>query len=239
MTSARGFGGGWGVLRGGAEGNRAGRGAPRGSRTPGATWLASCLRGGGRGDCDRAASLLEEARATVVDLEMTALAPRLALVGEGASPNPRLRRGGSISFGERRVPVDSSTTGDAFRLKDSKKGPRYLVRLLRPREALHALALASPGLVGAPSVTVEEVWGRAVSATAGEILDAQISEHSPALGTHLERTIRTGTFRAEPADGQPLGSSASSVSGVSTRFHLQIGMIPRRERSFGTPHARG
>jgi hypothetical protein len=33
-----------------------------------------------------------------------------------------------------------------------------------------------------------------------------------------------------------LGFSASYPSGVSTRFCLQIGMIPRCEQSFGTPH---
>jgi hypothetical protein len=43
--------------------------------------------------------------------------------------------------------------------------------------------------------------------------------------------------RAEQSDGQPLGFSASSVWGVSTRFRLQIPMIPRCERSFGTPQA--
>ncbi len=36
-------------------------------------------------------------------------------------------------------------------------------------------------------------------------------------------------------DDQPLSFSASSVWGVSTRFRLQIGMIPRCEHSFGTP----
>jgi riboflavin biosynthesis pyrimidine reductase len=39
--------------------------------------------------------------------------------------------------------------------------------------------------------------------------------------------------------GQPLSFSASSVWGISTRFRLQIGMIPRCERSFGTPQAIG
>jgi hypothetical protein len=40
--------------------------------------------------------------------------------------------------------------------------------------------------------------------------------------------------RAHSQDGQPLSFSASSVSGVSTRFRLQIRMTPRREQSFGT-----
>jgi len=33
--------------------------------------------------------------------------------------------------------------------------------------------------------------------------------------------------------GQALSFSASSVCGVSTRFRLEIGMITRREQSFG------
>jgi hypothetical protein len=43
----------------------------------------------------------------------------------------------------------------------------------------------------------------------------------------------SGAGRAEPADGQPLSFSASSVWGVSTRFRLQIPTIPRCEQSFG------
>jgi hypothetical protein len=42
--------------------------------------------------------------------------------------------------------------------------------------------------------------------------------------------------RKERRDGQPLSFSASSVCGVSTRFRLQITMIPRCEQGFGTPH---
>ncbi len=38
--------------------------------------------------------------------------------------------------------------------------------------------------------------------------------------------------------GQALSFSASSVWGVSTRFRLEIGMITRREQSFGTPQGR-
>jgi hypothetical protein len=52
-------------------------------------------------------------------------------------------------------------------------------------------------------------------------------------------TLRLSRFRsAEDGHGQPLRFSASSVWGISTRFRLQIRMIPRREHSFDTPHGR-
>jgi hypothetical protein len=44
---------------------------------------------------------------------------------------------------------------------------------------------------------------------------------------------------AEPTDGQPLSFSASSVSCLSTRLCLQIGMIRRREQGLGTAHPPG
>src|SRR6266511_2348932 len=60
----------------------------------------------------------------------------------------------------------------------------------------------------------------------------------PARGSSTQfplRCARSGTGRAELCDGQPLSFSASSVWAVSARFRLQIPMIPRCERSFGTP----
>jgi hypothetical protein len=50
-----------------------------------------------------------------------------------------------------------------------------------------------------------------------------------------ERRDRAGFPRASGHHGQALSFSASSVWGVSTRFRLEIGMITRREQSFGTP----
>jgi hypothetical protein len=73
-----------------------------------------------------------------------------------------------------------------------------------------------------------------VHATPSAELDA-----SPGFRSSAECPTRTRGFLGpagpERSDGQPLSFSASSVSGVSTRFRLQIRMIPRCEQSFGTP----
>jgi hypothetical protein len=59
------------------------------------------------------------------------------------------------------------------------------------------------------------------------------------LGRFLPRVRgRPADRRSRCRDGQPLSFSASSVWGVSTRFRPQVGMDPRSEPSFGTPHGR-
>jgi hypothetical protein len=63
---------------------------------------------------------------------------------------------------------------------------------------------------------------------------SRLLEAAPSADTD---TWASGGGRAERSDSQPLSFSASSVWRVSTRFRLQIRVIPRCEQSFGTPHA--